>query len=78
MFLEIFFVCVAGVIFLDKYEYRIHMPRGLMDNLERGVAYDKFHECGLGEDIFSADPDGEDSFLSDIRKDYMGSFANAH
>ena len=78
MFLEIFFLCVAGVVFLDKYEYRIHMPRGFMDDLEGEVIGEEVHKCGLGEDIFSADPDGEDSFLSDIRKDYMGSFANAH
>ena len=38
------------------------MPCGFMDDLERGVAYDKFHKCGLGEDIFSADLDGEDAF----------------
>ena len=66
IFLEIFFVCVAGGIFLDKYEYRIHMPRGFMDDLERGVAYDKFHKCGLGEDIFSADLDCEDALLPNI------------
>ena len=42
------------------------MPRRFMDDLERGVAYDKFHKCGLGEDILSADLDGEDALLSDI------------
>ena len=66
IFLEIFFVCVAGVIFLDKYEYRIHMPRGFMDDLERGVAYDKFHKGGFGEDIFAADLNGEDALLPNI------------
>ena len=42
------------------------MPRGFMDDLERGVAYDKFHKCGLGEDIFSADLDCEDALLPNI------------
>ena len=45
------------------------MPRGFMDDLERGVAYDKFHKCGLWEDIFSADLDGEDALLLNIRVD---------
>ena len=66
IFLEIFFVCVAGVIFLDKYEYRIHMPRGLMDNLEGEVAGEEVHEGGLGENIFPADLDGEDALLPNI------------
>ena len=71
IFLEIFFVCVAGVIFLDKYEYRIHMPRGFMDDLEGEVVDEKFHEGGLGEDIFSADLDGEEVLLLNIRGDRM-------
>ena len=41
IFLEIFLVCVAGVIFLDKYEYRIHIPRGFMDDLEGEVISEK-------------------------------------
>ena len=47
IFLEIFFVCVAGVIFLDKYEYRIHMPRGFMDDLEGKVVGEKIYERSL-------------------------------
>ena len=66
IFLEIFFVCVAGVIFLDKYEYRIHMPRGFMDDLEGEVVGEEVHEGGLGEDIFSADLNREDALLTNI------------
>ena len=40
------------------------MPRGFMDDLERGVAYDKLHKCALWQDIFSADLDGEDALLT--------------
>ena len=37
------------------------MPRGFMDDLEGEVIGEEIHECGLGEDIFSADlnRDGE-------------------
>ena len=66
IFLEIFFVCVAGVIFLDKYEYRIHMPRGFMDDFEGKVVGEKVHEGGLGEDIFSDDLYCEDALLTNI------------
>ena len=66
IFLEIFFVCVAGVIFLDKYEYRIHMPRGFMEDLECEIIYEEVHEGGFWEDIFSADPDCEDALLTNI------------
>ena len=45
--LEIFAVCVVWSVFLDENEYRIHMPRGFMDDLERSVAYDKLHKCAL-------------------------------
>lgn len=53
-------------LFLYEHQYRIHMPRGLMDDLERGVAYEKVHEGGLGEDIFSADLNREDALLPNI------------
>ena len=42
------------------------MPRGFMDDLKRGVAYDKFHECGLWENIFSADLYCKDALLPNI------------
>ena len=66
IFLEIFFVCVAGVIFLDKYEHRIHMPRGFMDDLEGEVIGEEVYEGGFGEDIFSADLYCEDALLTNI------------
>ena len=37
-----------------------------MDNLEGEVADEKFHECALGNDILSADLNGEDSLLLNI------------
>ena len=43
------------------------MPRGLMDDLEGEIADEKFHECALWHDILSADPDGEDALLPNIR-----------
>ena len=42
------------------------MPRGLMDDLEGEVIGEKVHEGAFGEDIFSADPDGEDVLLPNI------------
>ena len=42
------------------------MPRRLMDNLEGEVADEKFHECALGNDILTADLNGEDSLLLNI------------
>ena len=42
------------------------MPRGFMDDLEGEVPDEKFHECALGEDIFSADLNCEDALLPDI------------
>ena len=42
------------------------MPRRLMDDLERGVAYDKLHKRTLWHDILSADLDGEDALLPNI------------
>ena len=42
------------------------MPRGFMDDLEGEVIGEKVHEGGLGEDIFSADLDGEDALLTNI------------
>lgn len=45
------------------------MPRGFMDDLEGEIIYEKLHEGGLGEYIFSADLDGEDALLPNIRYD---------
>ena len=42
------------------------MPRGFMDDLEGEVAGEEIHEGGFGEDIFSADLDGEDALLTNI------------
>ena len=42
------------------------MPRRLMDDLEVKGIGEKVHEGGLGEDIFSADLNGEDSLLTNI------------
>ena len=42
------------------------MPRGFMDNLKGEVSDEKFHKCGLGEDIFAADLYCEDALLPNI------------
>ena len=42
------------------------MPRRIMDDLKGCVAYDKIYEGALGDDIFSADLDGEDTLLPNI------------
>ena len=46
-------------LFLYEHQYRIHMPRGFMENLEGEVAGEEVHEGGLWEDILSADLDSE-------------------
>ena len=58
-------LCFA-LLLLYKQQYRIHMPRGLMNDLEGEVIGEEVHEGGLGEDIFSADLDGEDALLTNI------------
>lgn len=40
------------------------MPRGLMDDFEGEVADEEFHECALGNNILSAELDGEEALLS--------------
>ena len=45
------------------------MPRGFMDGLKGCVAYDKIYECALGNNILSADEDGADVFVLDVRYD---------
>ena len=42
------------------------MPRRLMDDLEGEVADERFHERALGDDILTADLNGEDSLLLNI------------
>ena len=42
------------------------MPRGFMDDLEGEVVDEEFHECALGDDILTADLDGEDALLTNI------------
>ena len=44
------------------------MPRRLMDDLEGEVANEEFHKCALGDDILTADLDGEDSLLLSPRR----------
>ena len=68
-FLEIVFVCVVRLIFLSEREDRIDMPRRLVDDLEGEVIDEELYECALGKDILSADLDGEDAFLLNIRVD---------
>ena len=58
-------LCFA-LLLLHKHQYRIHMPRGFMDDLEGCVAYDKIHEGALGDDIFYADEDGADVLFPDV------------
>jgi len=53
-------LCFA-LLLLRKEQDGIHMPRGLMDDLEGKVIGEKFHKCGLGKDILSADLNGEDA-----------------
>ena len=55
-------------VFLDENEYRIHMPREFMDDLEGEVADEELHERTLGQDIFSADLYCEDALLLNIRQ----------
>ena len=40
------------LLLLRKEQDGIHMPYGLMDDLEGEVADEKLHECALGHDIF--------------------------
>ena len=52
---------------LHKHQYRIHMPRGLMDDLEGEVADEKFHKRALWHDILAADLNSEYPLLLNIR-----------
>ena len=36
-----------ALLLLYKQQYRIHMPRGFMDDLEGEVVDEKVHEAGL-------------------------------
>lgn len=58
--------CAFSLLLLYKQQYRIHMPRRLMDNLECEVIDEKFHEGTLWHDILSVYPDGEDALLLNI------------
>ena len=44
------------------------MPRGLMDDLKGEVIDEEVHKSTLGYDILSADLDGEDALLLNIRQ----------
>ena len=59
-------LCFA-LLLLHKEQDGVHMPRGLMDDLEGEVIGEEVHEGGFWEDIFSANPDGEDALLPNIR-----------
>ena len=58
-------LCFA-LLLLRKEQDSIHMPRGFMDDLEGEVADEKFHERSLGDDILTADLNGEDALLLNI------------
>lgn len=55
-----------SLLLLRKEQYRIHMPRGLMDDLEGEVVGEEIHEGGFGDDIFAADADGIDVLLLNV------------
>ena len=55
-----------ALLLLHKEQDGIHMPRRLMDDLEGKVADKKLHKCALGNDILSADLNGEDALLLNI------------
>ena len=58
--------CAFSLLLLRKLEDSIHMPRGFMDDLEGEITDEELYECAFGEDIFSADLDGEDALLTNI------------
>ena len=58
-------LCFA-LLLLRKEQDGIHMPRGFMDDLEGKIPDEKLHECALGNDILSADLNGEDALLLNI------------
>ena len=43
------------------------MPQGFVDDFEGEICDEELYECALWNDILSADLDGEDVFLLDIR-----------
>ena len=59
-------LCFA-LFLLSEREDRIDMPRRLVDDLEGEVIDEELYECALGKDILSADLDGEDALLLNIR-----------
>ena len=58
-------LCFA-LLLLRKEQDGIHMPRRLMDDLKGEVADEEVHECALGDDILTADLNGEDALLLNI------------
>ena len=58
--------CAFSLLLLHKEQDGIHMPRGLMDDLEGEVIDEKVHKSTLGHDILSADLNGEDALLLNI------------
>ena len=58
--------CAFSLLLLRKLEDSIHMPRGLMDDLEGEVVDEEVHECALEDDILTADLNGEDALLLNI------------
>ena len=68
-------LCFA-LFLLSEREDRIDMPCRLVDDLEGEIVDEELYECTLGHDIFSADLDGEDALLLNIRVDCI--FGVAH
>ncbi len=44
------------------------MPRQFMNDLKGEVTHEKFHNCALGNDMLSADPNGEGALLLNMRE----------
>ena len=58
-------LCFA-LLLLHKEQDGIHMPRRLVDDLEGEISDKKLHKCALGNDILTADLNGEDALLLNI------------
>ena len=61
--------------FIRKPENRIHMPRGLIDDPEGGIADEKVNDGGFGYDIFSADADGINVLLLNVGQHHTAAVA---
>ena len=68
-------LCFA-LLLLHKEQDSIHMPCGLMDDLEGEVADEEFHKCALGDDILTADADGIDVLLLNVGQHHASAVTN--